>query len=651
MQGKASNYETDLFWPIIVRTQGLLGHTDAQRDNQMVSYRVVADHARSIAFLIADGVLPGNEGRNYVLRLILRRAARHGKLLGFQEPFLGQVVQVVVDQMGRHYAELEQRRGFILEATTREEERFLQTLGTGLNLLDQIMVDLEQARSSVIPGSAAFKLYDTYGFPLDLTRDVARERGMTVDETGFRLAMDAQRERARATQVFETGRDDEFYRSLNLPATQFTGYDCMQSSGRVLAIVRNGATVSHAGQGEEVGLILDTTPFYAESGGQVGDTGLISSNEGRLEVRETRHPLPDLTVHVGTVKFGVLRQGAEVQVVVTEDDRLDIARNHTATHLLHRALQQVLGDHARQAGSLVAPTHLRFDFTHLMPVSAEELVRIEAEVNAAVRRNLPVMTTVTTFAQAREQGAMALFGEKYGDTVRMVTIGDGYSSELCGGTHLTQTGQLGAFVIVSESSIGSGLRRIEAVTGRSAEAYMRERFGILDEAASLMGTRPSDFAARLKELLGQIREQQKEIDSLRRQLAVQEVDGLLGSAQSVAGICVLSGRVEADSPDRLREMIDELRPRLGASVIVLGSVINGRPILVASVAPELVERGLHAGRLVGQLAKIMGGGGGGQPHMAQAGGRDASLLDQALAAAPEAVLPALKPAGSRNLDR
>jgi len=641
LQGVNSNYETDLFWPIMLRTQALLGHSDAQREEHIVSYRVIADHARAIAFLIADGVLPGNEGRNYVLRLILRRAARHGKLLGFEKPFMAEVLKVVVDIMGEHYNELIQRKNFILEAATQEEERFLQTLDIGLNLLDRIIAKVKAAGQTVIPGDEAFRLYDTYGFPLDLTRDVARERGLSVDEKGFRAAMEAQRERARAAQHFELGQEEELYRSLGLPTTSFVGYETTTCQARVLALVRDGQVQHEVGTDQRVEIVLDRTPFYAESGGQVADTGVIQGPRGRIQVHDARHPLPELTVHYGVVTEGVIAQGEQVEVRVDDERRLDIARNHTATHLLHRALRKVLGDHARQAGSLVAPDRLRFDFTHLRPVSAEELRQIEREVNAAIRADLPVTATITSFEKARASGAVALFGEKYGDTVRMISVGDSYSRELCGGTHLHSTGQIGFFHIISESSVGSGLRRIEAVTGRAAEAYIQQQLDILTKTAATLQTEPSNLVQKARELMEQLREQQRQIEQMHRQAAQEEAERLLAQVQHVEGVQVLAGQVNADSMKRLREIADRLRERLGSAVIVLGAVIADKPGLVATVTTDLVEKGLHAGKLISQVAKAVGGGGGGRPTMAQAGGHDASKLSGALALVPQQVKEAL----------
>jgi alanyl-tRNA synthetase len=641
LQGANSNYETDLFWPIIQRTQELLGHSDAQRDKGMVSYRVIADHARAVAFLITDGMLPGNEGRNYVLRLILRRAARHGRMLGFNAPFMAQVIQVVVDVMGHHYSELVQRRDFILAAATQEEERFLQTLDVGINLLDQIVTSVRESGQTIIPGDKAFRLYDTYGFPLDLTRDVAKEHQLSVDEAGYRAAMEEQKERARAAQRFGVGQEGELYRSLSLPATSFVGYSTGSTSATVLALVRDGQTQEEVGPGQEVQVVLESSPFYGESGGQIGDTGSIVGPRGRIEVKDTRHPLPELIVHHGQVVEGIVGTGETVKAMVDEERRLDIARNHTATHLLHHALQKILGEHARQAGSLVAPERLRFDFTHLQPVSPAELVQIGHEVNAAIRADLPVEQRTTSFNQARASGAMALFGEKYGDTVRMISVGDDYSRELCGGTHLHSTGQIGFFQILSESSVGAGLRRIEAVTGRGAEAYMEQQLGILDEAAAAMQTQPAELVDKIHESMEELRARQHEISQLRGQTAREAAKDLVQQAKRVGDVQVLSAAVQADNVERLREMIDQSRDGLrqmaiaegkpdSGAVIVLGAVLNNKATLVAAVSPGLVQRGLNAGKLVGEVARHIGGSGGGRPEMGQAGAPDAHRLHEAL---------------------
>jgi len=644
MQGLRSNYETDLFAPILDQVQRLLGHTDAQRREGLVAYRVIADHSRAMTFLIADGVLPGNEGRRYVLRMIMRRAMRFGKKLGFSGPFLSQVAQTVIDLMGGHYTELVERRDFILEAIRQEEERFQRTLETGLTILDRIMADVQAAGQVSIPGREAFRLYDTYGFPFDLTKDVAEEHGLTVDRAGFDQAMAEQKARARAAQRFAVTDSETFYRQLELPRTAFLGYDYdrLTSEARVLALVHDGELVETAQEGDVVEIVLDQSPFYAEAGGQVGDTGVIQARSGRAVVTDTQAPIPGLIVHQGRVEVGSLQVGQRVEAIVDAERRWDIMRNHTATHLLHRALHVVLGEHALQQGSLVAPDRLRFDFTHLSAVTPDELTEIERFINAAIRSDYTVTWKYLPFAEAQKAGAVALFGEKYGDVVRMVTVGEGevprrgyFSRELCGGTHLQRTGQIGFLVIVSESSIGAGLRRIEAVTGRGAEAWVRDTVARLQQTADVLGSAPGELVTKAERLIEQLDAQRKEIARLRRELARRQVDVLVSQVQQVNGVQVVAGQVDVADADGLREMTDWIRQRLGSAVVVLGAVIEERPQLVAAVTPDLVERGYHAGRLVNAVAELVGGRGGGRPNLAQAGGRDASRLPGALSRVPE----------------
>jgi alanyl-tRNA synthetase len=629
LQGVESNYDTDLLMPIMRRTQELLGHDDATMRERYVAYRVIADHSRAMTFLIADGVLPGNEGRSYVLRLILRRAARFGRLLGFEKPFLAETAQVVIDTMGGHYGELRQRADLIRDAITQEEERFLATLSTGLARIDALADRLQAEGARVIPGEEAFRLYDTYGFPLELTRDAAADLGLEVDEEGFRAAMAAQRERARAAQRFATDTSAELYRGLGLAPSRFLGYGMYTAEATVQALIHDGERVSRVSAGQEVEVVLDATPFYGEAGGQVGDTGELVAANGRAVVDDASHPIPDVIAHRARIVEGSLAVGDTVSARVDRERRLDIARNHTATHLLHRALRQVLGEHAAQSGSLVAPDRLRFDFAHLAPMTPDEVRRVEEIVNAQVRANRSVSVRVSSFDEAIKEGAIALFGEKYGDTVRTVSI-EGYSAELCGGTHLHATGEIGFFVITSESSIGSGLRRIEAVTGRGAEAYVRTHLDTLAAIGAALGARPGEELDRLADLQDQVRDLRHALQDAQRQLAARNVDALLDEAAEVNGARVLTARVDAPSVDALRELCDRFRDRLGSAVVGLGAVIGERPMLVVGITPDVVERGLHAGKLAGAAAREMGGGGGGRPNMAQAGGKDSSRLPVAL---------------------
>jgi alanyl-tRNA synthetase len=654
-----ANYDTDLFTPILHRVQELLGHSDEEMRENRVSYRVIADHGRAVTFLVGDGVIPGNEGRNYVLRMILRRAARFGRKIGFAEPFLGEVARVVIDHFGDHYQDLRRRSEFILNIIRQEEERFQRTLDIGLALMDEIMADLDNRGETVIPGADAFRLYDTFGFPLDLTRDVGAEHGFTVDEGGFRVALEEQRARGRAAQQFATAEAEELEAYARLA-------DELKSQGRlgpdgvellyeqmlelettVLAILREGQVVDRVREGDEVEVVLAATPFYVESGGQLSDTGLLAryvegEEEPRweVEVSDARQPVPGLVVHIGQVIQGQPRADDPVWALVDAERRWDIARNHTATHLLHSELRYILGEHVQQAGSLVAPDRLRFDFTHGSMLTQDQLDAVEESVNDAILANYPLEAENTTYQGAVSDGAIALFGEKYGEQVRVIKIGlpdEPFSQELCGGTHVQQTGDVGLFRIVSEGSVGSGVRRIEAVTGRTAQKLVRKRLGVLDNAATHLGSVPEEVDRAVLRLLGEVHQQQKEVAELRRELARMEFEVLLQQVQEVDGVRVLSARVRANDMDTLREMTDWFRNQLVSVVIVLGAVIDEKPNFVAAITPDLVERGLRAGDLIKTVAHVVGGGGGGRPTLAQAGGRDPDRLDEALAVVPVAV--------------
>jgi alanyl-tRNA synthetase len=658
-QQVVANYDTDLFTPIFRRVQELLGHSDQELEENTVSYRVIADHGRAVAFLVGDGVIPGNEGRNYVLRMILRRAARFGRKLGFTEPFLGEVAQVVIDTFGDHYQDLKRRREFILNIIRQEEERFQRALDVGLALIDEVMADLRSRGEMVIPGADAFRLYDTYGFPLDLTRDVGAEHGFAVDEEGFQAALEEQRARGRAAQQFSVPDGEELglYVQLleELKARGRLGPDGVEHLPRqttalettVVAILRDGERASRAHGGDEIEVVLAATPFYLESGGQVSDTGVLAWYEAdgeepiwQIDVGDVRQPVPGLIVHVGQVSQGQPRTEAPVWAIVDAERRVDIARNHTATHLLHSELRYVLGEHVQQAGSLVAPDRLRFDFTHGAMLTQDELDAVEQSVNDAILANYPLEAEQTTYQQAVSDGAMALFGEKYGESVRVVRIGvpgEPFSQELCGGTHVHQTGEIGLFRIVSEGSVGAGVRRIEAVTGRAAQQLVQKRLGVLDAASTHLGCPPEEVDRAVLRLMGELHDRQKENAQIRRQLAQLEFEALLQHVQEVEGVRVLAAHVQATDIETLREMTDWFRNRLGSVAIVLGAVISDRPSFVAAVTPDLVERGLKAGNLIKQVARVVGGGGGGRPTMAQAGGRDPNRLDEALALVPKVV--------------
>jgi alanyl-tRNA synthetase len=572
---------------------------------------------------------------------------------------LGEIAQVVIDTFGDHYEDLRRRREFILNVVRQEEERFQRTLDVGLAMLDQIMDDLQGEGESAIPGQDAFRLYDTFGFPLDLTRDVGGEHGFTVDEEGFRAALEEQRARGRAAQQFVAAdaHDLEQYAGLaeDLRAQGRIGPNGVEDLSRetievettVVALLRDGELVTRAKAGDEVQVVLAATPFYVESGGQVSDVGVLARySEGEvdpcweIEVTEMWQPVPGLIVHRGQVVEGRPAVEDPVWAVVDAERRVDIARNHTATHLLHSELRYILGEHVQQAGSLVATDRLRFDFTHGAMLTQDQLDAVEQSVNDAILANYPLKTEYTTYQDAVNDGAMALFGEKYGEDVRVVRIGvpgEPFSQELCGGTHIQQTGDIGLFRIVSEGSVGAGVRRIEAVTGRGAQQLVQDRLRVLDDAATHLGSPPEEVDRAVLRLMGELHDRQKEISELQRELARLEYRALLQDVQEVGGVQVLAARVQATDMDTLREMTDWFRNRLGSVVIVLGAVIDEKPNFVAAVTPDLVERGLKAGTVIKRVARVVGGGGGGRATMAQAGGRDPDRLDDALRLVPTVV--------------
>ena len=647
LQGVHSTYETDQLAAIIERVIAARGSDEAHYHANLAPYRAIADHSRATAFLIADGVLPGNSGRSYVLRRILRRAVYQGRTIGFTKPFFADVVDAVIGEMGEAYSELQVRRQFILEATDSEERQFLRTLNGGITRLNAVIEQVRATGGTVIPGSDAFVLKDTFGFPLDLTQKIAAEQGLVVDEAGYDLAMDEQRQRSRAAAQFKRGAETEVWVEADLPPTEFLGYRELSAEATVLAIVSAGDALREATSGRQVQIVLDRTPFYAESGGQVGDTGLLSALHGAVRVDDTLRPVPGLIVHYGVVTDGSISVGDPVRASVDAGRRADIQRNHTATHMLHRALRDVLGEHAAQAGSLVAPDRLRFDFTHTRPLEHEQLREVEARLNAWVRADGAVSSEITDYQQAIASGAIALFGEKYGDQVRVVTIERGAngverfasrdSRELCGGTHVARTGEIGFIRIVGEASVGSGVRRIEALTGRGAEQWVEQQTQLLRDLATRLGVPPALVADRVDQLMAEGKQRQQELAGLRARIARASLDSLLGQVRRVDGLPVLAAQVEADDPARLREMGDWLRDKLGSAVIVLGAVVGERPQILVMVTPDLVSQGYHAGNLVKALAQIVGGGGGGRPDMAQAGGKDATSLPDAIARAPDLV--------------
>jgi alanyl-tRNA synthetase len=624
LQGVHDNYDTDIFRGLIEAAAQVIGTDDlASR-----SLRVIADHIRSCAFLIADGVLPSNEGRGYVLRRIIRRAVRHGARLGASGPFFHRLVAPLVQAMGEAYPELAAAQGAVEAALRDEEERFAQTLAHGLAILERDMQGLEGQR---IPGETVFRLYDTYGFPVDLTADIARERGLEIDLDGFEQAMAQQRERARAASQFRADEDfrlGEVLDAATLAAHRFTGYEREQDSARVVALLRDGAPVERIETGQQAGIVLDHTPFYAESGGQVGDTGRLEGPAGLFRVTDTRKE-GAVHVHSGVLESGSLSVGEEVAAVVDVARRTRIRANHSATHLLHAALRQVLGPHVTQKGSLVDAERLRFDFSHSKPLSAAQLGAIEDLVNAQVRANNEAQVQEMALAEAQQAGAMALFGEKYGERVRVLRLGD-FSVELCGGTHVRRTGDIGLVKIIAESAVAAGVRRIEAVAGEGAIDWLHQADQRLKRIATTLQAGEADVLDKLDQLLQRQREQDKELERLRGRLASQAGDSLTGQAVTVAGVQVLATHVDVADAKALRDLADQLRQKLGSAVLLLASVDGGKVGLVAAVTADLTDR-IKAGELVNAVAAQVGGKGGGRPDLAMAGGDRPDALPQALA--------------------
>jgi alanyl-tRNA synthetase len=638
LQGKQSNYDTDLFRPLITRVEALCGKAYGRDEASDVSMRVIADHARTAAFLITDGVTPSNEWRGYVLRRIMRRAMRHGRMLGLEAPFLWDVTGTVVAVMGDAYPEIRDAQARVAETVRQEEERFAETLDLGTAKIREYVEAHRGDATRVVDGRFLFTLYDTHGFPFDLAQEVLEDAGFTVNEATqrtFDAEMEAQRERARAGASFGAGDAGDptvaIYQQLSreLAKPQFLGYGSLAAPARVLAMVRDGQRRREARQGETVEIILDRTPAYAESGGQQGDTGLITGREGQGAIEDTYYRGGQLIVHRVAVTQGHLREGEEVAVSVESQRRQGLRQHHTGTHLLHAALRKVLGTHVAQAGSLVAPDHLRFDFSHGASVKDREVEDVEGLVNEQVQANIVVSPAEMDLQEALKSGAMALFGEKYGDRVRVIRIGD-FSTELCGGTHLDATGQIGLFKVTDEGAVASGVRRIEAVTGAPALAHVGREEAALRESAGLLKIPPLELPRRLAALLEDQKRLEKQLAQLESKLARSQAQDLVASARQVAGVPVLAARLDGLDPDGLRSVMDTLRDRLPSGVIVLGSAVDGKVSLVAAVSKDLMKR-FPAGRLVQEVAKVVGGGGGGRPDLAQAGGKDPSKLDDALA--------------------
>ncbi|APF00054.1 alanine--tRNA ligase [Pseudomonas putida] len=621
LQHVHSNYEIDLFQNLLAAAAKAIG---CSNDGQ-ASLKVVADHIRSCGFLIADGVLPSNEGRGYVLRRIIRRACRHGNKLGAKGSFFYQIVAALAAEMGEAFPELKSQQAHIERVLKAEEEQFAKTLEQGLRILEQ---DLAQLKGDVVPGDVVFKLYDTYGFPMDLTADIARERELTIDEAGFEREMDAQRERARSASAF--GMD---YNSLVKvdSATEFLGYDATEAQGKIIALYKDGQAVDQLGEGEQGVVVLDRTPFYAESGGQVGDTGFLQAGAARFDVRDTTKT-GGAFLHHGVVASGALVIGSPVEAKVDADVQHATSLNHSATHLLHEALRQVLGEHVQQKGSLVDSQRLRFDFSHFEALKPEQIKQLEDIVNREVRKNTAVETELTDIETAKAKGAMALFGEKYGDTVRVLSMGGDFSVELCGGIHAKRTGDISLFKIISEGGVASGVRRIEAVTGAAALAYLNAAEEQVKEAAQLVKGNRDNLIDKLSAVLERNRQLEKQFEQLQAKAASAAGDDLSNAAVEVKGAKVLAARLDGQDGKALLALVDQLKNKLGHAVILLGSEHEGKVVLVAGVTKDLSSQ-LKAGDLMKQAAAAVGGKGGGRPDMAQGGGVDVAALDQALALA------------------
>ncbi len=633
LQGTRTNFETDQIKPVLDEAVSISGHEYGANEKDDVSLRILADHARAISFLIGDGVLPSNEGRGYVLRRLIRRAVRHGRLLGVERPFLTALTDAVVDAMSYAYPELDDHRDLIRQATSSEEERFLATLRQGLIMLEETVEAAKSSGAGRIDGDSAFRLYDTYGFPLELTREIAAESGLDVDEGGFEREMEAQRERARlAREERQLVMPTEALGRLHAASgsTEFAGYAEDESRARLLGVVRAGEEVVAAEERDEVEVVLDRTPFYAEKGGQVSDTGTITGPEGKIEVVEVQEPIEGFYVHRGTVVQGSMAVGDEVVARIDTVRRRAIERNHTATHLLHWALRIILGKHVRQSGSLVEPNRLRFDFSHFSQVAPEELRRVELLANTKIFESHPVRAFTTSVDFARDSGAMALFGEKYGEFVRVLEIGN-FSKELCGGTHVGNTSEIGLIRVVSEGSIGANLRRIEAVTGPDAMSHTYAREDVLAEVSMLLKVREEEVPARVSSLLEELRKTQQALRRARTGSLGDQVSDALANARTIDRLRAILWQVEAETPDDLRRIVDELRSKLGSEgVIVLGAASDGKAMLVTAATPDVVGRGFDAVALIRSIAPRIKGGGGGRADLAQAGGKEPAGLETAL---------------------
>ncbi|KEK26317.1 alanine--tRNA ligase [Bacillus gaemokensis] len=638
VQDVPTNFDTDLFMPMIGATESISGEKyrdgDAEKD---MAFKVIADHIRTVTFAVGDGALPSNEGRGYVLRRLLRRAVRYAKKLNINRPFMYELVPVVGEVMKDFYPEVLEKKDFIARVVKNEEERFHETLHDGEAILAEVIAKAKEEKTTVISGADAFRLYDTYGFPIELTEEYAEEAGMTVDHAGFEAEMEKQRERARAArQDVDSMQVQGGVLGEVKVASEFVGYGTVATESNVVALVKNGEYTDSLQVGEEGQLMLDVTPFYAESGGQIADRGYLLADGVKVLVKDVQKAPNGQNLHKVVVEEGTLTKEAAVKAVIDTKNRSSVVKNHTATHILHQALKDVLGTHVNQAGSLVTSERLRFDFSHFGQVQADELEKIERIVNEKIWESIDVAISQKSIEEAKEMGAMALFGEKYGDVVRVVQVGD-YSLELCGGCHVDNTASIGIFKIVAESGIGAGTRRIEAVTGKSAYELMNDQVGLLKEAAGKMKTNPKDILTRVDGLFAEVKQLQKENESLAAKLSNIEAGNLTDSVRTVDGVNVLATKVNVADMNNLRTMMDDLKNKLESAVVVLVAVNDDKVNILAGVTKDLISQGYHAGKLVKEVASRCGGGGGGRPDMAQAGGKNPAQVDEALAVVEEYV--------------
>ncbi len=628
LQDTKTNYETDLFVPIMERVEELCGKKTYETRQTEVAMKVIADHSRSTAFLISDGVLPSNEGRGYVLRRIIRRAIRYGRNLGLKKPFLHHTIQKVFDIMGDAYPELRKSSSFIFNVVKNEENQFLETLDNGIKLLDDTILNLEKENKNIIPGKLIFKLYDTFGFPVDIIQDVTKDKNISLDLEGFNKEMDEQRKRSKNKIKFEGV--SEAYKSLTQQGikTEFTGYKVLEDQSKILIIVKDGKKIDMAETGDQIEIVTLKTPFYAESGGQAGDQGIFSNKECTIAVNATFADPSGITIHQGIVEKGQVKENNEFKLKVNADKRMRTANNHTSTHILHYALRKVLGDHVKQAGSLVNSDRLRFDFSHFSKVTDKELANITEIVNQKIRENHLVLTKEMSMDDASKSGATALFEEKYGDRVRVVSLGE-FSKELCGGTHTERTGNIGLFKILSEEGIASGVRRIEALTGAKAIDEMNSDNALLKLSGSFLKDSKKNIPIKIESLLKEKKEMQKEIESLKTKIASKFIDNIDEDIKEINGIKVLSKKVEIENSSQLRDLADKFKAKLKSGVLLLGAESNGKVLLISIVTDDLIKK-YKAGDIVKTAAAIVGGGGGGRPDMAQAGGSNPLNLDKAL---------------------